>query len=358
MLPPRNDCLLWDALQDPNASAGPAGDPHGEGPGPEAVAVPLLFGLIFVLGVLGNLLVVGVILGLGRRGAAHPPGPTNVFLLNLSAADLGFLLVCVPPQATVYSLPHWVFGGFLCSFGHFFTSACMLVSIFTLVAMSADRYLAVVRARSALCVRSRRNALAGVLLIWGASLACSGPVARHQVLLTGHPSAPNSTFCWEDWSGAGQGRRAYKVLVLVLGFLLPLLLICWCYSRVLCHLHKKMMTKSKKSKRSKKKTTQTVLLVVAAFTICWMPHHIIAMWVEFGTFPLNDATFAFRIISHCLSYGNSCVNPILYAFMSENFRKACRQVLGRHFLSSMPPHGTVVRFRLDNFSTTHSTTNV
>ncbi|KAM6942755.1 galanin receptor type 1b [Xenentodon cancila] len=347
MLASRNDSPLWDGLRDTNTSA------YAAVPGPEAVVVPVVFGLIFVVGVLGNLLVVAVICGLGRRGGAQTP--TNVFLLNLSAADLSFLLLCVPPQATVYSLPHWVFGGFLCSFLHFFTSACMFVSIFTLVAMSVDRYLAVVRARSVVCVRSCKNALAGIFVIWTAALACAGPVARHQVL-TGYHSAPNSTFCWEDWSGPS--RRAYKVLVLVLGFLLPLLLICCCYSRVLRHLHKKMKTKSKKSKRSKKKTTQTVLLVVAAFTICWMPHHIIAMWVEFGSFPLNDATFAFRIVSHCLSYGNSCVNPILYAFMSENFRKACRQVLGRHVLSPTPSNGTVNRFRMDNFSTTHSTTNV
>lgn len=92
-------------------------------------------------------------------------------------------------------------------------------------------------------------------------------------------------------------------------------------------------------------TAQTVLLLVAAFTICWMPHHIIAMWVEFGKFPLNDATFVFRIVSHCLSYGNSCVNPILYAFLSENFRRARHQVLTCHFLFPPPPNNKVSRWR-------------
>lgn len=105
-------------------------------------------------------------------------------------------------------------------------------------------------------------------------------------------------------------------------------------------------------------TVQTILLVVTGFTICWMPHHIIVMWVEFGTYPLNDATFALRIVSHCLSYGNSCINPILYAFLSENFRKACRQVFSRHLLYAPPADGRVVRFHMDNFSTTHSSTNI
>lgn len=89
-----------------------------------------------------------------------------------------------------------------------------------------------------------------------------------------------------------------------------------------------------------------------------MPHHIIAMWVEFGDFPLNDASFAFRIMSHCLAYGNSCVNPILYAFLSENFRKACRQVFTCRLFYSPPPVKKIARIRMENFSTTHSTTNV
>ncbi|XP_033843295.1 galanin receptor type 1b [Periophthalmus magnuspinnatus] len=335
-----------------------------EGPGPEAVVVPVLFGVIFVLGVVGNSLVLAVV-GRARYGtggiagsasALRAASPTNLFILNLSVADLCFLLVCVPVHATIYSLPEWVFGAFLCTFGHYVFTVCMLVSIFTLTAMSVDRYVAVVLSKKSALIRSRRNALLGVALIWTLALVLSVPVAQHQVL-TGHPTAPNSTFCWERWPGPS--RSVYRVSILVLGYLLPLLLISCCYAKVLFHLHKKMKNMSKKSERSKKKTAQTVLLVVTAFSLCWMPHHIIAMWVEFGRFPLNDASFAFRIVAHCLSYGNSCVNPILYAFLSENFRKACREVFNCCPLYGPPPKGkNVQRFRMDNFSTTYSTTNI
>ncbi|XP_058486010.1 galanin receptor type 1b [Solea solea] len=361
MLPPGNNSSSsgWSVLV-----GGVSGS--GSGSGPEAVIVPLVFGLIFVVGLVGNSLVLVVIGrvrsvraggGGGGGGGTRASGSsaTNIFIVNLSAADLSFLLFCVPFQATIYSLPDWVFGAFLCSFAHFFSSVSMLVSVFTLVAMSVDRYIAVVRARKAACVRSRRNALAGVCVIWTLSVLCSVPVAQHQHL-TSHPAAPNSSFCWERWSGAS--RRAYRVSVLLLGYLLPLLLISCCYCKVLFHLHKKMKNMSKRSERSKRKTAQTVLLVVTAFALCWMPHHIIAMWVEFGTFPLNDASFALRIVAHCLSYGNSCVNPVLYAFLSENFRKACRQVFPCHFLHPPSPQGAAVRFRMDNFSSTHSTTNI
>ncbi|KAG7468314.1 hypothetical protein MATL_G00141660 [Megalops atlanticus] len=222
--------------------------------------------------------------------------------------------------------------------------------------MSVDRYIAVVLSKKSPWIRSKKNAFIGVCVIWLLSFVFAVPVAQHQTL-TGHQEAPNSSFCWEAWA-ENASKRTYKVTILIIGYLLPLALITCCYAKVLYHLHKKMKNMSKKSERSKRKTAQTVLLVVAAFLICWMPHHIIAMWVEFGSFPLNDASFAFRIISHCLAYGNSCVNPILYAFLSENFRKACQQVFTCRFLFPPPPVEKVVRIRMENFSTTHSTTNV
>ncbi|KAK2819857.1 hypothetical protein Q7C36_021503 [Tachysurus vachellii] len=320
---------------------------------PEVVIVPVIFGCIFFLGIVGNTLVMVVI---GRIKSRRSRSTTNIFILNLSIADLSFLLFCVPFQATIYSLPEWVFGAFLCKFVHYVFTLSMLVSIFTLVAMSVDRYVAVVLSKKSPCIRNRRNALAGVCVIWALSFVFAVPVAQHQIL-TNHPEAPNSSFCWEIWPEP-VARRTYKVTILVIGYLLPLLLITCCYTKVLYHLHKKIKNMSKKSERSKRKTAQTVLLVVAAFLFCWMPHHIIAMWVEFGDFPLNDSSFAFRILSHCMAYGNSCVNPILYAFLSENFRKACRQVFTCHLFYSPPPVKKIARIRMENFSTTHSTTNL
>ncbi|KAI4889299.1 hypothetical protein NFI96_011095 [Prochilodus magdalenae] len=546
----RNETLFWSHEQaETNHTA-------KEHLGPEVVLVPVIFGCIFFLGIVGNALVMVVI---GRIKSGRSRSTTNIFILNLSIADLSFLLFCVPFQATIYSLPEWIFGAFLCKSVHYFVTVTMLVSIFTLVAMSVDRYVAVVLSKKSPCIRNRRNALLGVWLIWLLSLIFAVPVAQHQVV-TDHPDAPNSSFCWEIW-GERVARQTYKVTILVIGYLLPLVLITCCYAKVLYHLHKKIKNMSKKSERSKRKdpifpredelcarsarmnswmrkdesvfaicspgefvvkdtaspktamesdchgvtqngsgsssvaspavvsvettnessrlkvslcstafqriqvnpneqaevdsgkeklpqslnrsnkylngrydsserslrsqvfelspaspapfeefseavkayhlrdvvdmdglykgchyghdsqfsretaqqncrsekpqlrttteqTAQTVLLVVAAFLLCWMPHHIIAMWVEFGSFPLNDASFAFRIASHCLAYGNSCVNPILYAFLSENFRKACRQVFTCHLFYPPPPVKKIARIRMENFSTTHSTTNV
>ncbi|KAL6088597.1 hypothetical protein STEG23_005001, partial [Scotinomys teguina] len=268
------------------------------GIGVENFITLVVFGLIFAMGVLGNSLVITV---LARSKPGKPRSTTNLFILNLSIADLAYLLFCIPFQATVYALPTWVLGAFICKFIHYFFTVSMLVSIFTLAAMSVDRYVAIVHSRRSSSLRVSRNALLGVGFIWALSIAMASPVAYHQRLF--HRDN-NQTFCWEHWPNQLH-KKAYVVCTFVFGYLLPLLLICFCYAKVLNHLHKKLKNMSKKSEASKKKTAQTILVVVVVFGISWLPHHIVHLWAEFGAFPLTQASFFFRITAHCLAYSNS-----------------------------------------------------
>ncbi|KAM5222161.1 galanin receptor type 1 [Ctenodactylus gundi] len=318
-----------DLSRDNRSAPGPAGPEPGLllGIGVGNFATLLAFGLIFALGVLGNGLVIAVL------ARSRPRGTTSLFILNLSVADLAYLLFCVPFQAAVYALPTWVLGAFACKFTHYFFTVSMLVSIFTLAATAVDRYVAVVHARRSPALRVSRHALLGLGVIWALSVAMAAPVAYHQRLF--HRDAGNLTFCWEEWPDTRR-KKAYVLCTFVFGYLAPLLLICFCYAKVLNHLHKKLKNMSKKSETSKKKTAQTILVVVVVFGISWLPHHIIHLWAEFGTFPLTPASFFFRIAAHCLAYSNSSVNPIIYAFLSENFRKAYKQVFKCHVRRGSP----------------------
>ncbi|XP_045742260.2 galanin receptor type 1 [Mirounga angustirostris] len=341
-----------------NLSEGNASGPKPPAPEPrplhgidvENFITLVLFGLIFAFGVLGNSLVITV---LARSKPGKPRSTTNLFILNLSIADLAYLLFCIPFQATVYALPTWVLGAFICRFTHYFFTVSMLVSIFTLAAMSVDRYVAIVHLRRSSSLRVSRNTLLGLGFIWALSIAMASPVAYHYSLF--HLEVSNQTFCWEQWPNQGH-KKAYVVCTFVFGYLLPLLLICFCYAKVLNHLHKKLKNMSKKSEASKKKTAQTLLVVVVVFGISWLPHHIINLWAGFGDFPLTPASFLFRIAAHCLAYSNSSVNPIIYAFLSENFRKAYKQVFKCHIRNVLPPNDTKEnRSRVDTPPSTNCT---
>ncbi|XP_032874774.1 galanin receptor type 1 [Amblyraja radiata] len=297
--------------------------------GMDGFIVSFIFSLIFCLGVLGNSLVITVL----ARSSPHKPRSTsNILILNLSIADLSYLLLCIPFQATYYILPHWVFGSFLCKFVHYFFTVSVLVSFFTLSAMAVDRYIAIVHYRKSPCIRVARRTMIGVLFIWLISLAAASPEAYNHVLIYKGDLGP---FCWEMWTVLLH-KQVYKVATFVVGYMLPLLLICYCYAKVLNHLRRKLHNISKKSESAKRKTAQTVLVVIVVFCISWLPHHVINLWSEFGTFPLTNASFIFRIAAHCLAYSNSSVNPIIYAFLSENFRKSYQQVFRCKIRSTSP----------------------
>lgn len=216
-----------------NLSTGNGSDPEPPaeesrplfGIGVENFITLVVFGLIFAMGVLGNSLVITV---LARSKPGKPRSTTNLFILNLSIADLAYLLFCIPFQATVYALPTWVLGAFICKFIHYFFTVSMLVSIFTLAAMSVDRYVAIVHSRRSSSLRVYRNALLGVGFIWALSIAMASPVAYHQRL---YHRDSNQTFCWELWPNQLH-KKAYVVCTFVFGYLLPLLLICFCYAKV------------------------------------------------------------------------------------------------------------------------------
>ncbi|KAM5309114.1 galanin receptor type 2 [Glossophaga mutica] len=305
-----------------NGSGGPGAEDVSEMSGggswqPEAVIVPMLFVLIFLVGTVGNALVLAVLL---RGGQAI--STTNLFILNLGVADLCFILCCVPFQATVYTLDGWVFGGLLCKAVHFLIFLTMHASSFTLAAVSLDRYLAIRYPLHSRELRTPRNALAAIGLIWGLSLLFSGPYLSYYR----QSRLANLTVCHPAWSAPR--RRAMDICTFVFSYLLPVLVLGLTYARTLRYLWRAVdpVAAGSGARRAKRKVTRMIIIVAALFCLCWMPHHALILCVWFGHFPLTRATYALRILSHLVSYANSCINPIVYALVSKHFRKGFRKI--------------------------------
>ena len=82
-----------------------------------------------------------------------------------------------------------------------------------------------------------------------------------------------------------------------------------------------------------------MIVVVSVFALCWLPVHF-AFLVQFlgrngGDDEGDDEgdeeslLIAFKIGAQCLAYLNSCVNPVLYAFLSEQFRRSFKRLISR-----------------------------
>ncbi|XP_008153258.2 galanin receptor type 2 [Eptesicus fuscus] len=323
-----------------NDSGGPGAEDASQAGGggswqPEAVLVPMLFALIFLVGTVGNALVLAVLLRSGRAVST-----TNLFILNLGVADLSFIVCCVPFQATIYTLDGWVFGALLCKAVHFLIFLTMHASSFTLAAVSLDRYLAIrypLRSRE---LRTPRNALGAIGLIWGLSLLFSGPYLSYYR----QSRLANLTVCHPAWSAPR--RRAMDLCTFVFSYLLPMLVLGLTYARTLRSLWRAVdpVAAGPGARRAKRKVTRMILVVAALFGLCWLPHHALILCVWFGRFPLTRATYALRILAHLVSYANSCVNPIVYALVSKHFRQGFRRVCAG--LLRRAPRATSGRLRV------------
>ncbi|XP_009566741.1 galanin receptor type 3 isoform X1 [Cuculus canorus] len=292
------------------------------------IIVPVIFSLIFLLGTVGNGLVLAVLL----RNGQVKYNTTNLFILNLAMADLCFIIFCVPFQATIYTLDGWLFGAFACKAVHFLIYLTMYASSFTLAAVSIDRYLAIRYPLKSRDLRTSRNAGVAIVAIWSLSLLFAGPYLSYYQIVHYH-RVPICIPIWED-----RRRKILDILTFVFGYLLPVIVVSLAYARTIKFLWTSVdpIERISESRKAKCKVTKMIVAVAILFCLCWLPHHLVILCFWFGHFPFNRATYVCRLASHCLSYANSCLNPIVYALISKHFRKHFKQVFTCLFFQNKP----------------------
>ena len=124
--------------------------------------VPAIFGVIIVVGTAGNSLVIYCIVS---RKAMRTV--TNLLLLNLAVSDIAFLLIVVPFTAYKYAASSWPFGDLACKFIKYLLYVTSYVTVYTLVAVSALRFLTVVCSMSTVAYRTKTNVVILIVAIWG-----------------------------------------------------------------------------------------------------------------------------------------------------------------------------------------------
>jgi hypothetical protein len=72
---------------------------------------------------------------------------------------------------------------------------------------------------------------------------------------------------------------------------------------------------------ARKKVARLVLSFVVVFIVCWLPRHVWYFWYRFDPAPYDMFWHVFKIVAFCLSYVNSCVNPLALYFLSRQFRR-------------------------------------
>ncbi|XP_035011005.1 C5a anaphylatoxin chemotactic receptor 1 [Hippoglossus stenolepis] len=281
---------------------------------PIQIVALVLYGLVFLLGVPGNAMVVWV------TGFCMSRSVTSLWFLNLALADI---LCCLSLPLLMVPLAHddhWHFGPLACTLVKGLFYLVMYCSVLQLVLISVDRWMLV--SKPIWCQNNRRPkwAACGCIAVWFLALVGSIP-----------------QFVYTKEIEAGELKRECLTVNTVLsawmitflrffmGFFLPFLII------VISHLMVYRRTESglTRSRTRSKRTLRIILAVVLSFFLCWLPLHIVdfLLLITPRHSPHRPKIYMAHILSLCLAYFNSCLNPLLYVCLGRGFKDSMNRSL-------------------------------
>ncbi|KAL4656562.1 cholecystokinin receptor-like [Arapaima gigas] len=337
----------------------------------------LLYSVIFLLGVFGNLLIITVLLVNKRMRTV-----TNSFLLSLAVSDLTMAIFCMPFTLIPNLLEDFIFGAAMCKIVTYFMGISVSISTFSLVAIAIERYSAICNPLKSRVWQTCSHAYRVIAATWVVSFFLMTPYPIFSGLVTFNKvNNVTAHMCRLSWPQSQVEQSWYILLLFVLFFIPGVVMIMayglisrelyhgiqfelgqkrggaglrnglsgtmssgsdeddGCYIQVTKKPHALEMSAltavgttkadcprsntSEAKLMAKKRVIRMLIVIVTMFFICWMPLYSVNTWKAF------DLQSAHRALSgapisfiHLLSYTSACVNPIIYCFMNKRFRKA------------------------------------
>ncbi|KPP69948.1 melanin-concentrating hormone receptor 1-like [Scleropages formosus] len=278
--------------------------------------LPSLFGIICVLGIVGNSV---VLFSIVRKSEfrARPTVP-HIFILSLSVADLLFLLGMPFLIHQLLGNGSWRFGATMCTIITALDSNSQMVSTYILTVMTLDRYLATVHPIRFGYVRTPRVAAVAVGLVWLLSPLTIAPVWMYAGLMPLHDGSVGCALLLPD---PARDTYWFTLYQFVLAFALPLGIICAAFSGILRSMWSSVAPAPQRSLRARtRKVTRTAVAICLAFFICWAPYYSLQL-AHLGVQRPGYAFLYAYNVAISLGYASSCVNPFLYILLSETFKR-------------------------------------
>ncbi|XP_075589674.1 uncharacterized protein LOC124496288 isoform X2 [Dermatophagoides farinae] len=196
------------------------------------MAIVLTHAITFIVGVIGN----SVVIATWARGGKIR-SPTATFLVSLACADLLLLIIFMPLETLEYFVITWDYNGHICKLSSFVELLSGMSSILNLVAVSVERFLVIVypiHARRWCTVTKSRRSLIFVWLL--AIIFAAPPVfnkSTYSMTYYNNETAITAYYCFEKNDNWAIYFAIYELLTL---FIIPALLMMFCYSRVIREL--------------------------------------------------------------------------------------------------------------------------
>ncbi|XP_020900336.1 galanin receptor type 1-like [Exaiptasia diaphana] len=263
--------------------------------------------------------------------------PLDFFIMNMAISNLFIPCVVLPYQIvkTANNANYWLVDGlvgeFMCKFVFILADMCPVVSIYSLIGMTGERFVAVIYGTKA----PRNSITRRIVLIWILSFILFTPYfytfRLHRL--------NNNWYCLQRWSPLLDHVAAYRIhmtILVVVCIILPFCLLTAMYAVILITLTKclpyfKPESKNGRERRYKaiRSTITQALALVAVFGLCWGPYNVMVLvwgfvW-NWSNFPSCDVRLLF-ICAQFMTYSDSCVSPSVYFIFFPRYKRAMKRV--------------------------------
>ena len=290
---------------------------------PLAIFGFVFYAVLFCLGVFGNVFVISTIY---KEAKLHTP--FNYFVINLAISDLCVFFFSIP--IVVFSeCFSWPLGELSCRFSRPLFLVFTGVSVCTMIALSYERYRAVVRPLAPKL--TSKTAVWVIGLIWILSYPIFGlprfflfGLTTEKGILQCDPVGKKFVYHM-----AANSWRVVCVLIV------PSIVVSWAYIRVMRQLKHDLAVMgdafaSQDMARSRAKinikTMRLLITIILVFVACFLPFNMVTSLKALSSYEQWHYNEAVESISRMLQVAHSSFNPIILCLLSADFRKAWKKL--------------------------------
>ncbi|XP_077441883.1 proteinase-activated receptor 2 [Vanacampus margaritifer] len=278
------------------------------------VFLPIVYIVVFVVGLPANAMAVWVFLF--RTKKKHP---SSIYMANLALADLLFVIWVPLKIAYHFNNNDWTYGEGLCKVLVGFFYGNMYCSMAFIACISVQRYWVVV---DPLAQRRRENTIAYVVsaAIWATVWLLTVPLYLYDQQVR---VANLDILTCHDVTRPSQKKMAagYFLTMGTAGFVGPAVVCAVSYALMLRELRTSMATDAAVAKK-RRKAVVLIVTVLVMFMLCFAPSNV--MLLAHYALLLKEAPdnlYGFYITTLCLASLNSCIDPFVYYYISDDFRQ-------------------------------------